>query len=488
MSHARQEQTAVGAPPRLRQRIVEAGGWMTAGFVLDKLIATGQLVILARLLTPADLGQVAASAVVLLTVLTVSEMGVESALVARREVGEADLAVAWTLALGRALVLGGCVWVLAGPIATFFRASELDGLLRVHSLVLLLQGLQSPALALLLRNLDLGRRVRLDLVRRSIEAGATIGLALWLRSAWAVIGGQLIGFAFNSVLSYWVAPFRPRLSLDRKLLQPFLQYGKHLNLTTILIFGVTSGGEYVIGRLLGTAALGVYQVALALPTLIGTRLPLMVNRISFPAYVLLDRDRRAAVRVFGLQFGVMGLLLLPLSAVLALGAPDVVGLLAGEQWREAAEPLRALALFTLCCGLSVVMGSLHYGLNHPEFQTRIWMVQFLIYAALLVPFTMRLGLTGAAWALSLSSAIGFALHLLYTRRLLGSEAWTAFGMLARAAVPVAALAGLGLVALWFQAWPKTPWDAAVWLCASAGLYGFYLWRVEYPRLAELWHG
>jgi len=267
----------------------------------------------------------------------------------------------------------------------FFRAPELEGLLRLHSLALLLQGLQSPALALLLRTLDLRQRVRLDLVRRGIEAVATIGLALWLHNAWAVIGGQLIGFALNSALSYRVAPFRPRLSLDRELLRPFLQYAKHLNLTTILIFGVTSGGEYVIGRMLGTAALGLYQIALALPTLIGTRLPLMMNRVSFPAYMLLERDRRATVRAFGLQFGVMGLLLLPLSAVLALSAPDVVGLLAGEQWREAAEPLRVLALFTLCCGLSVVMGALHYGLNHPEFQTRIWMVQFLIYAVLLVP-------------------------------------------------------------------------------------------------------
>jgi len=488
MSHAVQEQNAAGAPRRLRQRIVEAGGWVTAGFVLDKLIATGQLIILARLLTPADLGQVAASAVVLLTALTLSEVGLESALVARREVGEADLAVAWTLALARALVLGCGVWVLAGPIAMFFRAPELEGLLRLHSLALLLQGLQSPALALLLRTLDLRQRVRLDLVRRGIEAVATVGLALWLHNAWAVIGGQLIGFALNSALSYRVAPFRPRLSLDRELLRPFLQYAKHLNLTTILIFGVTSGGEYVVGRLLGTAALGVYQVALALPTLIGTRLPLMMNRVSFPAYVLLERDRRAAVRAFGLQFGVMGLLLLPLSVVLALSAPDVVGLLAGEQWREAAEPLRVLALFTLCCGLSVVMGALHYGLNHPEFQTRIWLVQFLIYAVLLVPLTRTQGLTGAAWALSISSAVGFALHLLYTRRLLGSEAWTAFGMLARAAVPVAALAGLGLVALGFQAWPKTLWDAAGWFGAGAGLYLVYLWRVEYPRLAQLWRG
>ena len=48
-----------GASAPLRERIVRAGGWVTAGFVLEKLIGMVQLAILARLLTPADFGLMA---------------------------------------------------------------------------------------------------------------------------------------------------------------------------------------------------------------------------------------------------------------------------------------------------------------------------------------------------------------------------------------------------------------------------------------------
>src|SRR6266545_2050682 len=76
-------------------------------------------------------------------------------------------------------------------------------------------GLCSPALAIVLKNLNLRLRVIMDLVRRVIEAGAIIALALWLQNVWALLLGQLIGMSVGSLLSFWVAPFRPRLSLYR---------------------------------------------------------------------------------------------------------------------------------------------------------------------------------------------------------------------------------------------------------------------------------
>ena len=170
---------------------------------------------------PADFGLMAASAVVLLALLTLSEVGIEQSLVTRRDVNDTDLAVAWTLSISRALMLAVCLWIFADAIALFFRMPELASLLRVHSFALLIQGAQSPALAVLLRNLDLRGRVRLDLTRRVVEAVATISLAIWLRSPWALLWGQLIGFAVGCALSYVIAPFKPSLTLHRSSIACF---------------------------------------------------------------------------------------------------------------------------------------------------------------------------------------------------------------------------------------------------------------------------
>ncbi len=261
---------------------------------------------------------------------------------------------------------------------------QLASLLRVHAWLLVLQGLQSPAMAIVLKNLDLRLRVTMDLVRRVIEAGAIIALALWLRNVWALLLGQLVGMSVGSLLSFWVAPFRPRLSLYRPARNYFLRYGKQLNVTTLCIFGVMSGGELVIGRVLGQEALGLYQIALAIPLLLGVRATVLIHQISMPTYALLQRDRLGVARVFELQMGLVGLIFIPLAAGVAVLAPIIVPVAFGPQWLAIVSPLRMLCLYAVCAGYLSIMTALHYGANRPDLQMKIWGGQclFLVSPAL----------------------------------------------------------------------------------------------------------
>ncbi len=413
----------------LRARLMQAGIWVLVGFVLDKLIATAQLMVLARLLMPSDFGLMATSAVVIVTASTLVEVGLEQSLIARQQVTHGDLMTAWIIGIGRSLGLGSILFVCAGPIAQIFHAPPLEWILRMHCVGLLIQSLQSPALTVLLRNLDLKRRVKLDLLRRICEATVTLGLAVWLHSVWALVIGQLTGFAIGSLASYSVAPFHPRWSWDWKRIGQFIEYGKYVNLTSVLIMGVMSGGELAISFLLGVESLGLYQIAMAIPVLIGIRLPMMMNQVAMPAYAFVEQSRQVAGRMFTMQVGLVAILLVPLTAIVMIWAPEIIQTMAGERWMEAAEPLRILAVFMACYALSSVMGAFYLGMRHPEYQTRCWIVQFLIYAGTIAPFTAHAGLRGAAGALSLSFAIGFAMHLRYARTALGEKMPSFLGIL-----------------------------------------------------------
>lgn len=471
---------------RLRHRILRAGGWAAGGFVLDKVIAAIQLMVVARLLTPADFGVMAASAAVVMAFVTISELGFESALIAKAEVDDEDLAVVWTVAMVRGMTMALCVWGLADVIGWAMQMPALASVLRVHAWVLVLQGINSPAMAMLLKNLDLRRRVSMDLVRRVIEAAATITLALWVRSVWALLVGQLIGIGLGSLLSFWVAPIRPRLSLRRPVLKYFLRYGKHLNLTTLCIFGVMSGGELVIGRVLGQDALGLYQIALAIPFLIGVRATTLIHQISMPTYAILQRDRLGVARVFELQIGLIGLIFIPLATGVAVFAPVIVPLAFGEQWIEIVSPLRMLCLYAVCAGYASVMTALQYGANRPDLQLRSWGGQFLFYAIAIVPMTVQWGLTGAAAALAASYVLGVVLQIIGTRTLIGQAVDASLGSFARAAVLAGLLAGILLLTAGNDAVSITSWIVLAACAAGLGSYSWYVWSVEVPRLKVLW--
>ena len=473
-------------PSRLRHRILLAGGWAGAGFVLDKVIAAIQLMVVARLLTPVDFGVMAASATIVLAFMTISELGLESALIAKAEVDREDLAVAWTVSIARGAVMAACLWAGAEMIGQAMQMPQLASLLRVHAWLLVLQGLQSPAMAMVLKNLDLRRRVSMDLVRRVIEAGAIITLALWLRNVWALLLGQMVGMCMGSLLSFWVAPFRLRLSLSPPARDYFLRYGKQLNLTTLCIFGVMSGGELVIGRVLGQEALGLYQIALAIPLLLGVRATVLIHQISMPTYALLQQDRLGVVRVFELQMGLIGLIFIPLAAGVAVLAPVIVPLAFGPQWLAIVEPLRILCVYAVCAGYLSIMSALHYGTNRPDLQMKSWGAQFLFYAVVLVPLTMGFGLTGGAVALVASYVLGVLLQSMGTRSLIGTAVNATFWSIGRSSLLAGLLAGIILLMAGSTATPQASWVLVSACLGGLGLYGWYLWSVEVPRLKVLW--
>jgi O-antigen/teichoic acid export membrane protein len=454
--------------------------------VLDKVIAAIQLMVVTRLLTPADFGVMAASATIVLAFMTISELGLESALIAKTEVDREDLSVAWTIAIVRGVVMAACLWAAADVIGQAMQMPQLASLLRIHAWVLVLQGLQSPALPIVLKNLNLRLRVIMDLVRRVIEAGAIIALALWLQNVWALLLGQLAGMCVGSLLSFWVAPFRPRLSLYRPACQYFLRYGKQLNVTTLCIFGVMSGGELVIGRILGQEALGFYQIALAIPLLLGVRATVLIHQISMPTYALLQRDRLGVVRVFDLQMGLVGLIFIPLAVGVAVLAPVIVPLAFGPQWLAIVEPLRILCLYVVCAGYLSVMTALHYGANRPDLQLKSWGGQFLVYAMMLVPLTMGFGLTGSAIALVASYVVGVLLQGIGTRALIGTATGVTFRSAGRACVLAGLLAGIILMMSGVPSTPPASWVLVSACLGGLGLYGWYLWAVEMPRLKVLW--
>jgi len=472
--------------PRLRHRILRAGGWAGAGFVLDKVIAAIQLMVVARLLTPADFGVMAASATIVLAFLTISELGLESALIAKAEVDQQDLSVAWTVAIVRGIVMATGLWLAADVIGQAMQMPQLASLLRVHAWLLVLQGLQSPVLAIVLKNLNLRLRVIMDLIRRVIEATVIIALAFWLRNVWALLLGQLIGMGVGSLLSFWVAPFRPRFSLYRPAWEYFLRYGKHLNVTTLCIFCVMSGGELVIGRILGQEALGLYQIALAIPLLLGVRATVLIHQISMPTYALLQRDRPGVIRVFELQMSLIGLIFIPLAVVVAVFAPVIVPLAFGLQWIAAVEPLRMLCVYSVCAGYLSIMTALHYGTSRPDLQMKSWVGQFILYAMLLAPLTMEFGLTGSAAALVACYVGGVVLQGIGTKAVIGTAVGPTFWSAGKACLLAALLAGIVLLMSGETSTPTASWLLVSACLGGLGLYGWYLWSVEVPRLKVLW--
>jgi hypothetical protein len=100
--------------------------------------------------------------------------------------------------------------------------------------------------------------------------------------------------------------------------------------------------------------------------------------------------------------------------------------------------------------------------------------------------TLALGVFGAAISLTASYIFGTVLQAVETRRLLGASLNETFVSLGRTGL-IGFLAG---VLLWTGAGQNRipiPWTPEILAMVMAGLFGWYLWQVERPRLQTLWN-
>jgi O-antigen/teichoic acid export membrane protein len=334
------EPLSAPAPP-LRSQAVVAARWTGVQLVLGRAITIVSTILLARALLADELGVIAILTVALNAGLLVQEFGTGSALIYRREdeAATAGFVLAFQLAVGVVLVL---VFVAAaGALSEFFRSPTLAPTLRLGSLVFLLAPFGSVPLAGLEKALDYRRRALVESARASAQAAVTIVLAFLGFGAWSFVWGLVAGRLLGGVLlaGAWRA-FSWRFG--RRIARETLGYGRFAFGETMLWFVSVNVDDVLVGRLLGTSALGVYKLAFSTVVAPASSVGAL-TRVAFPAFARLRDDRPALRRAFARATEYSAMLGVPLFALIGLLAAPGVTIVYGDRWAEAVPVLQILA-------------------------------------------------------------------------------------------------------------------------------------------------
>ena len=238
------------------QRAGSALFWKGLQHAGVKAIFFLRLLVLARLLTPDDFGLLAISMVALGILSQVTDFGLVPALVQRADVNEPHYHSAWTLGVLRAMAISAVVFLGAPLIAWAFEEPRAELIIRVLALRPLLEAFAS------IKVVDLNRALRFRALAflRLPEALASTVIAIALAPSlgvWALVAGSLAGPAVVLVLSYFLAPYRPRFLLDRPAAASLIQFGRWIFTVSIISVLGTALLRLVIARQLGTVELGL---------------------------------------------------------------------------------------------------------------------------------------------------------------------------------------------------------------------------------------
>jgi O-antigen/teichoic acid export membrane protein len=213
---------------------------------------------------------------------------------------------------------------MAPYIAAFFRNPEATAIVRVLAVAFLIKFLGNTHDALAQKDLRFRARLVPELGLAVVKATVAIALAVAGFGAWSLVWGHLAGLTMWTAGVWFVVPWRPRLTMPRDLVGPMLRYGQGIVGVNILAAIVHHADLAIVGRMLGAAALGAYQIAYKIPEATITVIVWVVGKVLFPSFAKLQHDSSALRRAYLGALTWVSLITIPAAAGLFLVADPLV--------------------------------------------------------------------------------------------------------------------------------------------------------------------
>lgn len=406
--------------PRLGARTLRATLWAYGAYVGQRGIVLVLTAVLARLLAPAEFGLVSLALMVIAILETLADMGLSSALVVVDEADaerRAHTVFRWVIGVSALITL---VVAAIGPLAaTFFDEPELTRMLPVLGFAMLIRSAGSTHYALAQKRLDFRSRTVAELGEVLVRSILAVSLAVGGAGAWSLVAGHLAGSVAFATALWLLVPWRPDLRGRTGPLGDLLRFGGALTGVNVLAAVIANADYLVVGRILGTAALGLYTIGFKLPEVLIANLSIVAGRVLFPAFAGTDRDQLQWRLTTAVRFTV--LLCLPIAVVMSVLAGDLVRLVFGDEWTGAVDAMRFLTAYSFAAALGMPIGSVYKATGRADILLKLAVPR----AAVGIGAVILVAPHGIAWvagANATAELLSTVVAVVVARRVLGVRA------------------------------------------------------------------
>ena len=384
--------------------VTRGGWWISCGKLVTQAAQLSQLVILARILAPEDFGKMGIITVLLGGVESVTEPGLNAALIQRPGDIRPYLDTVFSLSAIRGLGLSILVLLLARAATNFWNVGEAVRVVQVMALLLLIRGLTNPATVHFTKDLNFRSIFYWNLCEVSAGLIAAVVVALLFRNVWALAASVLAAQSAKTGVSYLIHPYRPRFALDWTKAKELSGFGRWVFGTNLVTFLGLQGDSAVIGKLLGVGSLGSYQMAFRLSAIPRSTIVDPVAQVAFPLLSRQQFDRKVLKATYDRLFWATALLCGAFLLIALVWTEPLIRVILGAKWLHMIHAFRFVAVGNFFRSLAVLPGFLFYAVGRPRTAFYLPLVRMIAMAVLIYPLVATNGLRGAGMCMIVSSA------------------------------------------------------------------------------------
>ncbi|MEO0851624.1 MAG: oligosaccharide flippase family protein, partial [Pseudomonadota bacterium] len=285
--------------------IVRGGGITLIGFGAGQALRLASNLIMTRLLTADAFGLMAITISLQVLMVMMSDVGINASIIRSPSATRVSfLSTAWVSQIVRGIIIAlilffFAIFLILTRTSGIFNADTVfaDPRLPVFLFVIagtsLLDGLRSVKMVLYQRELKMGRIV-------SLELGAQVCAIVAMLMSYS-LGAGAYALVIGAAAAVTVTLFGSHLffsgptigfDINRADFAEIFNFGKWLLVASIAGFITQRGDQFIFGAIMDKGTFGLYSIATIWITLVIVLFDIVQNRITFPAFSEVWRDRK----------------------------------------------------------------------------------------------------------------------------------------------------------------------------------------------------
>lgn len=374
-------------------------------------------IVLARILSPEDYGQVALVLVFTTIMQVFVDSGLGKALVQKKNADDLDFSSVFYFNFFMCIILYSIMFVVAPYIAVFYGDAELTNLVRVISLTILISGVKGIQQSYVSRHMLFKKFFYATLGGTFFSAFLGIGLACSGFGVWAIVFQQLSNSFIDTLILWITVKWRPKKMFSWVRLKSLLFFGWKMLVSALLDTGYENIRSLVIGKMYSSSDLAFYNQGNKFPNLIVTNINASIDSVLFPVMAGSQENREQVKAMTRRAIQTSTYIMAPLMMGLAFCAEPVIRIVLTDKWLPCVPFLRIFCITYMFYPIHTANLNAITAMGRSDLFLRLEILKKIVGFSLLL-CTMRLGVMAMAYSLLVSCFISQIINSWPNRTLL----------------------------------------------------------------------
>lgn len=381
-----------------RDVAVKGGIWTSVSMAVTMLATMGRVMILTRFLAKSDFGLVSITNMVIALCATFTDLGFASVIMYKQNFTDREFSSLYWIQFIFFLFIYGVIALLSPVIAVFYEEPVLATILPIAALSVVFQAIGK------LYDSVLQKKYLFKMLAFRNIISNLVSLVIAVLLAWKGYGVYSLVISTLSqiiIINIWnfvsgVKIQKPKFIIDFKDAIPLIKIGVYQTGTRILDFLSGKLDVMIIGKLLGTEALGVYDLAKELVFKLVDFVRSVVSKVALPILSNNNNDDNAVKSRFLLITKTVAFLCIPICITVAVFSRDAVIIMYGKNYVDAAPLVSIFAIVTIFTSITSFFDMLGIAKGRTDLNFKNTIYRILVTTPVII-LTSLISIEAVAW-------------------------------------------------------------------------------------------